>query len=186
MNIRVSILSIKTNIGLVLTVLLFNVQCRKDECTKYYWGNINALKNGTAWTADIRAGNDSRVAGKIYIMIDKINSDCLFEEGLSFGNIPPTQGKYRLFRNNLSSQDPNKAYSYFSTLIGGDAICDWYDVIEADSVNNFIQINSFDAGSGKVSGIFSVKLAVKLPKCDPLAPDTLLFSNGVFNTKVFN
>ena len=129
MNIQLNLWSIKKNIVLFLTIVLFNVHCRKDDCAKYYWGNVNSLKNGTPWTANIRAGNDPRVAGKIYIMIDKINSNCLIEEDLSFGNIPPAQGKYRLFRNNFSSQDPNKAYSDFTTLIGGDAICDRYDVI---------------------------------------------------------
>jgi hypothetical protein len=95
-------------------------------------------------------------------------------------------GRYRLFKIDFINQDPNKPIAKFSTTVGGDATCDWYNVIEEDSVNNYIQIDSFDSATGKVSGIFSVKLAVELPKCDPSAPDTLFFSNGIFYTKILN
>lgn len=166
--------------------MFLNLSCSKNDCLKYYWGNANALKNAIPWTADIRAANNTLYQGKIDIIIDKFISSCNVGDGLGFQNIPSISGRYRLYKIDANNQDPAKTIAYFSTTVGGDATCDWYNVVEMDSVNNYIQVDSFDPGTGKVSGIFSAKLTVEMPKCDPSAPDTLFFSNGVFYTKVFN
>lgn len=106
-------------------------------------------------------------------------------ESIGVLNIPRKNGWNRLYKVDYLNPDSLKTIAvYYSLTDDGDVICDHYNVIESDSLSNFVQVDSYDKNSSEVSGKFSFKMLIKLPKCNLSAPDTLVFKNGSFHTVI--
>lgn len=172
------------------TILLFyllfffaGVSCKKEK-EDLYWGYINTQSNGINWSAKVRAARIIHFVDKFDILFEKYNNKILIEL-LGFSTIPMSTGRYRIFKKDFTIQDPLKATSNFYTLSDdGDVICDVYHVVEADSVSNYIEIESYSQSNNEVRGRFAVKLSVGLPKCFAAAPDSITFLNGNFHAKI--
>jgi hypothetical protein len=81
--------------------------------------------------------------------------------------------------------DPNKAMSSFNTLSeDGDVLCHTYDVLEKDSLNNWIKITKYNEKTRELSGEFSITY-IKTRECTSFSsPDTIRIRNGVFSTTI--
>lgn len=171
-------------IGLISGFLLAG-SCTKDKNDDNYWGYANAQKNGQSWSGKIAAANNTRIPDRFDIVIDRYNAESIQEENLGFQNIPKIPGRNRLYKIDFVNYDPQKTTAVlFTNREDGDVQCDLYNVIETDSINNFIQIDSYNQNNNEVKGRFALKLIIRLPKCRNNAPDTLVFINGDFHTKI--
>jgi len=102
---------------------------------------------------------------------------------IMFWEIPITPGKYQF---HTITRDSNgvpyqKPYCNFFVIVGGDAGCGSWDVLNSDSLNNYITIDS-STTEHKVSGTFSISF-IKMTPCAGY-PDTLRFSKGNFSFRL--
>ena len=171
---------------ILISIFLSEASCKKNITDNDYWGYVSAQKNGENWSAKIRAGINTHFQNKFDILIDRFSDPETMVESLEFENIPKSVNRYRLFKRDYTTSDSSKSTAADYTLgADGDVICDIYSVDESDSINNYIQIDNFDVNTNEVKGRFSLKLLIfRLPKCNNMAPDTIIFTNGNFYTKV--
>jgi hypothetical protein len=82
---------------------------------------------------------------------------------------------------------PNRVMSTFSTLSDdGDVGCHLFQVLEKDSLNNWVRITKYNEKTKELSGEFSVTY-IKTEECATFSyPDTIRIRNGVFHTKIIN
>lgn len=163
--------------------LLFS--CNKDyETDDQYWGTVTAIQNGQAWSAKVIGNNNSNTSA-FNLSFSRFNEAGFERESIGVLNIPKKNGWNRLYKVDYLNPDSLKTTAvYYSLTDDGDVICDHYNVIESDSLSNFVQVDSYDKNSSEVSGKFSFKMLIKLPKCNSSAPDTLVFKNGSFHTVI--
>jgi hypothetical protein len=178
---------LKSIAAITLIFYLSGASCRKKAET-FYQGSIYAEKNNQTWNASIHANRsvyspNGAVLNKFTFIADRYENGILREQ-LAISFIPLLVGNYRTFRN-IDPVDTTKVQVTFSTIsFDGDVLCDRYEIVESDSVNNFIALEQVNLASNQVAGKFSLHLSIVLPKCRSDAPDTLYFRNGVFSSKI--
>jgi hypothetical protein len=171
---------------LLPAVFMLLVSCNKDhETDDPYWGTVTALQNGQAWSARIIGNHTSTYTAAFNLSFSRSNQAGFERESIGILNIAWKTGWNRVYKIDYLIPDSLKTTAvYYSVTDDGDVICDHYHVIDTDSLFNFVQVGSYDNNTREVRGNFSLKMLVKLPKCNLSAPDTLIFSNGTFHTIV--
>lgn len=88
-----------------------------------------------------------------------------------------------LFQENENNQFPQAIYS---TRIGdGDVAGNYYFLNEGDEIEDYLQLISFDESTGKVVGEFQASFVVDTAQIfDPNSPDTIVITNGYFETTI--
>jgi hypothetical protein len=77
------------------------------------------------------------------------------------------------------------AYGSFGTAQSdGDVGCDFYEIIESDSTNNWVRIEKQSNEYNEVWGSFSMHLYRTRTCSSTIYPDTLLITNGEFHFKL--
>lgn len=167
----------KTLLVLLTAIMLFS--CRKDD--DYYWGTITVQKNGVDWPSKIRSTQSTISSSKINININTIDQDGIVVEQLNFFKIPKAVGFYPL--SYTFDQPPN------DSLIGciyangyDDQLFDSYLLSPLDSTS-FLEITEYDSKKKEVKGRFNLIVWPDI-KGSWNAPDSIVFSNGEFHTRV--
>jgi hypothetical protein len=179
-------MNIKFLILIVLYILmLFSNSCKKKQSIQNN-GNATATLNGKPWTGILQAKNNERFSFSI-IIYKEFDGILLPFDGLGFGLVNKNIKVQKLsIRDSMVNLNPllAKTYSSFSTSQGdGDVLCDMYEVLESDSLNNWIKIETEKNNFTEMSGIFNVTL-LRIRTCgSSLYSDTLKFTNGHFNIK---
>ena len=182
-------------IALLLAICLI-AACNKDKnpISPYYWGNVNAQKNGIDWAAnpknwtlaisgwvDIRG---SRLKKDTFaLLIDKFNENNEKREHIGINNIPAKIGKYSIYLNGGINYDQDSVTMAAFTLKAedGDVLVGYYNVLE--SVQNYISVEALDTVKNEVKGKFNITFINKYPKAG-LPPDTIRFKNGSYFTRI--
>jgi len=167
-----------------LAICLTN-SCDKEEprWQKYHWGEATASKNGIAWKGEPRCVIDTRYPQGIDIIIDVYNEKNFHREDLLFFKIKNEIGNYSITPSNLYAYDSIPGASYGTSIDDGDVAGDSYDLIEGIVENKL----TIDKKKGdEIWGTFQVALIKDktFPPQDPSAPDTVVFTNGKFHTKL--
>ena len=157
-------------------VLVFFLSCKKDKFDAYT-GTATALKNGTSWAAITKAYQNS--PDRFTVIIDQYHGERKMNS-LRFENVPYS-GKHRVF-NTLGASN---VYGLYLDHWDGHSICTYYEVIESDSLSNYIEITEFNSSKRKVRGKFEIKLFLDAT-CAPGYPDTLHVTDGDFEVTVDN
>jgi hypothetical protein len=151
--------------------------CKKESL---YWGEASTLKNGVEWGGEIRTDINNLSASKVDISIKTTREDG-FWENLYFFKVPLSAGKYIL--SEASNQPPD------DSLVGGkffvgydDELHDIYKIAQNDSTS-YIEITDYSEGSKELKGRFSLVLWPDLAN-SPNAPDSIVFSSGVFHARI--
>lgn len=158
----------------VFLVLVSLLSCRKDKFDAYT-GTATALKNGESWAAVTKAYSNS--PDRITVIIDQYQGERKMNS-LRLENLPYS-GKHRIFRT-LAASNVNGLYL---DHWDGHSICTYYEVIESDSVSNYIEITEYNSSKRRVRGKFEVKFFLDAT-CAPGYPDTLHVKDGVFEVIV--
>jgi hypothetical protein len=159
---------------------------------KFYPGSSELFFN------DVKT-NRFRVSSGYTNNKDKLTIDFLYainnlynREGFIIVNIKPNnRDMQRIYFYNIGDGtvdlDTNKVMSSFNTLSDdGDVLCHIYDVLESDSLNNWIKITKYDAQRKTIEGDFSITF-IKTRECNTLSyPDTIRIREGKFSTVISN
>lgn len=171
----------------LLIIICFST-CKKEEIV-YSNGNASALMNGMLWESELRTITRY---DKIDVTMEKyknVNGNSIPWETISIQLIEKTDNKQNIIKSDsIKSYAPWNAvhaYGSFSTAQDdGDVECDFYRVIESDSINNWVRIDSENNDYNEVWGSFSMRL-YRTNTCDAsIYPDTLLISGGKFHFKL--
>ena len=102
-------------------------------------------------------------------------------DGLLFYKVPRQSGRYKL--SLTSSQLPDDSLvgaKYFHGY--DDELYDIYHISESDSTS-YLEITEFNKKKGEIRGKFNVTMYRTLAGSWN-GPDTLVFTNGVFHTRI--
>lgn len=169
----------------VLSIFLSNSCSKEDPLDKYYWGEATATKNGMAssWSARPRCVVNKPYNQGMDIIMDVFNSQGFKRENLFFYKIPNEVGNYDITKSSLHTVDSTHGASYGTLIDDGDVAGDSYYLIQG-IVENKLTIDK--KKGNEIWGTFQaafVKDKTYLPQ-DPTAPDTVIFTNGKFHTKL--
>ncbi|WP_417589825.1 hypothetical protein [Owenweeksia hongkongensis] len=177
--------SILMSIFLLAVTLLSS--CEKKPKTEIPSDGRATFKiNGIEMVTELRAGvRDSKFgfAAEKYRMVEGSLSPW---ETLTISELQKkTDSVQRIFnRDTIASTYPDRARhvgGYFGTpQADGDVTCDIFNVIEQDSVNNWVRINKQQDDFKKVWGSFSLHLYRTESCSSTMYPDTLLITDGQF------
>ncbi len=173
-----------------LFLLIFTTSCRKDidpEIQRF--GYFRAKMNGKIWQSSYARGarlwdpydNFAGISGNVS------NKKGYLRETINFKI--PIQVGYHNIRNGIPTSDlSGRVYtgSYITSQDDGDAGCDYYDVLE-ENENNWVEITFYDDATKIIKGRFQATFIIdsSRPKCNPKAPDVIRFTEGIFETKLF-
>ena len=149
-------------------------------------GELSMKINGNDWAGVVRTGvysNRLRTVDDKYKKVEKNLS--IPWEIFSLQLVDKTINNQRIYmQDSLAYIQPeiSKTYvSYGTVQDDGDVVCDLFDVAEADSVNNWIQITKEKNGYKEIWGMFSVTL-YRVEGCATSSyPDTLKIRDGNFH-----
>lgn len=180
----------KKQIMILLVMINFLVSCSKDEIhlSKNYFGTVEVLKNGNKWQPYIYATTNVQEREYIQLEMAIYDKQSIVRERLRFYIIAKKEGynpiKSKEIIPNADNENNIRFYSsYFTYAADGDVGCDIYFVADSTENAGSVIVTKYDEASGALEGTFEVTL-VKESSCNPNAPDTLYFTEGVFSTKL--
>lgn len=165
-------------------MLLTLTACKKEDLTQGgpYWGTVTAKKNGQDWSGKIRGTQQNDLLG---LIIDKHNSEGDLREDLYFDRIPQFIGVYNVPKTDTLRKYDFVTSGYFTLQDDGDVIEGVYYVCPC--ATNFVNIQSVNQPPfGVYKGTFGITFVVEPSSKTrhPYLPDTIVFSNGQFETKI--
>ena len=153
--------------------------CKKDE----YWGQMSALKNGSLWEGKIKVEPTTFSSNKATIFIQTFDKGGFLTENLFFFKVPTKIGTYNLSQTiNHPPDDSLTGCRYLN--LSEDQLLDTF-VIGSNDSTSYIEITEYNEGKGEIRGKFNVILWPEpgIPGSWN-APDSLVFSDGFFHTRI--
>ena len=176
---------------LAISVILCFAGCKKEKLPDGVgMGGMEAELNGEKWEAIINTFNDgldsfnfrafvieeSRSAGK------KIEYQ---KEAMPFSWVQKKIGKVILYdymaRRNQDSLRKYPRCSFYTLQEHGEIPCESFRIVDADSVNNYIELTGQKDNFSEVWGNFSVTFYKESTCYKGHYPDTIRFRNGKFH-----
>jgi len=111
------------------------------------------------------------------------DADNLLKAGLSWAILSPDTGTFAIQEDEKAAVSDLAVKAEFYTLIGGDVLGNSYKVLP--SIDNYFTLESYEASSRVMKGNFNVTFVLASNKNDRDFPDTLRFTDGRFETKIF-
>jgi len=163
---------------LPLLAIIVLSSCQKED---NYWGTISAQKNGIPWSAKIRATTSNGDDSKIEIIINTLDQDEKVLETLGFYRVPRLAGRYFLSTTFHFSMENSLVWSFYANGYQ-DQLFDSYLPAPQDSTSYF-EITEFDGKNEELRGRFNLTVWPDI-KGRWNAPDSIVFSDGEFHTKI--
>ena len=164
-------------------LILITFSCSQDDT---YFGEVSALKNGQNWNGKIYSSFNKPLGLGIDINIDKFDEFDVLSENLFFFKVPRSVGLYKLSRTLVRNDDDLIGVKLFE-IIDGDAIGNSFQTRENNSDQDYIEITKVE-NDNSIEGNFKMTLIKTIDTIDgiPSIPDTILFTQGKFSTKIRN
>jgi hypothetical protein len=168
---------------IVIFLVVYLVSCKQPivepQIPDIYWGECTATLNGESWESYPYSKMMLDRTNFIGIAGNRYNASNLLIEQLNIINIPLAVGTYPL--DHLNSQDnPCALYSY--THVDVD-LADYF-IEEGVPAKGSVTLTEYDSLSREVKGYFDCVLYLVDNSGKPDAPDSLVFKNGYFDTKI--
>ena len=174
------------NFVLYFILLASFLSCKKDDDTNNNsWGTVSALRNGESWTGEISAVINTFPSDTgIIINIHSIDKVKFGNDYLVFFKVPPIIDKYPLSLTPLIVKDSLIGSDYSTLVSDGHVLGDHYYVLEGDSVEDYIEITEIKGD--EIKGKFQASYLRDTPVDPnrPPTPDTLIFTDGQFHTRI--
>lgn len=176
----------KSNSILTYCIIFLLISCKKNTGETFpFNGTVSATFNGQPWTPKIMAFSSTTVSNTFDLWI-MVHSGGYERESFYVSSIPKTVEKHQYFELSNANVLAKKVMGGYTIVEGeGDEICDRYYPKVTDSLYNYVNIKEIKS-DGTVSGSFSAKLFVRIPKCNISALDSILITDGLFETKIQN
>jgi len=179
------------SIILGLTFCICLIACKKKVYEKETptYGKTKTEINGVIWEQDIKdvLFDDNGYFEFAAFKYKKIGGVHVVSEILSFNKIKPTNVRQTV-KAWIAGQSTNPNPFHLDARFGtsqadGDVSCDMFQILEADSLNNWIQITKEKDNYKEVWGTYSATF-IRLEGCASSPyPDTLRMRNGSFHFK---
>lgn len=166
--------------ALILGFVFFAISCKKDPKIVVK-GELTVNINGVEWVGSINKPTATKfdINATRYKSIDKVFVN---ESGLLISNIPFELKTSTLKKIDFTQQDQKNLFcGFFTYQDDGDVACDTYEIIETDSVNNWIKVTKQTNNYAEVWGTFSATFFRKQGCSATKYADTLRFRDGVFH-----
>ncbi len=170
-------------ISAILLLALALHSCKKDEDKG--WGTVTALKNGDAWSGEIRATTNRFSDQKFDIQIKNRDDQGFWISSLSFYKIPIKEGKYKLLLTFNQPPDDSLSGALYSDG-HDDQLHNFFRIAQNDSLS-YLEVTSVNKKKTEIKGRFNLTLWRR--KDFPHswnAPDSIVFSDGVFHTRILD
>ncbi len=168
--------------GLILFfITFFCFSCDKVEpAAGNYWGEIKSDKNGKKWENYLFAGlyKYNAAFSLNFLRTDKFGQN---REEIIISPLP-----FKVATYNFKEEDYANKTTYFnySTWVSdGDIPGNAYALFENSKLPNRLEITKIDTITKEIWGKFSANLVVT-ERGETVSPDTVVFTNAVFHTKV--
>ncbi len=172
---------------ILFIILIIASACNKEELAhlKYHPGTASAEMNGEDWKGSVRSGPNEPVDFGLSIEIAHFDevSPHYKRSFIGLYKIPFEVGKYVVTNSTSRSEDHIPGANYRTIEDGGDAGGDGYDVLTEDDIEDYIEITRIEGNDiyGTFQGSFAKHL--RIPEEHHAAPDTVIFTEGVFHAK---
>ncbi len=173
--------------NLIFLFLILSVSCNKEELAhlKYHPGTASAKMNGEDWKGNVRSGPNEPVDFGIFIDIthfDEVSPH--YQRSVTvYHKIPFEKGKYVVNNSSIRTENSISGATHDSIEDGGHVGGDGYDVLTEDDIEDYIEIIRIEGNDiyGTFQGSFAKHL--RIPERHHAAPDTVIFTEGVFHAK---
>lgn len=168
---------------ILIPLLVFSLSCNKEEIElDEYWGEASATKNGSDWMPLPHAGI-SNINGKLFVSCNTYSGEGYHRELLHLFKIPLIEGNYKIERTEVRDEDDKIGAKFFTSVDDGDVTGDIYYISDADSLNS-VSITKIEGD--EVWGAFNLTMYRDTTRAvqHPNVPDTLVFTDGKFHTKI--
>ena len=156
--------------------------CSKDESNPY-WGQTSVLKSGDPWSGQIKAAKSNFAGSKIEIIIDNFDEQGKWIETLGFYKIPTEVGRFKLVLTSNQPPDDSLSGALYSNGYD-DALFNLYKIAENDSTS-YLEITDYNQDKAEIKGTFNMVLWRRKDLPGSLnAPDSIVFSDGAFHTRI--
>jgi len=186
--ILLNCVEMKKYIVFAFGLFVFLNSCRPDEepivTPDPYTGVAEAKINGEEFeflpAMSPSPGNDST----FNLLLNYFIGNQVLRKRVFFRYIRQTLSVQPLFV--ATSTDKENLQCGFGTfLYDGDVSGNYYLLNPNDSIEDFFRFLSFDEASGEVSGVFQASFVVSENAIfDPNSPDTIVITDGYFETKI--
>lgn len=178
----------KGKIILLVLLSIAIVTCKDKEMTEpknIYYGTGSANLSGYFWAGKTRTKFFNTCNnGSMNIIIDEYNNEIQKSE-LVIQAVPLSKGDFylKLYKNVPCD---SLATSFNTRISDGDVAGNFYKLLTSDSIQDWLNITTFNDESLEFNGEFQASFYrdTSLPKFDFSLPDTLVFTNGIFNGKL--
>ena len=174
----------KIIIILVVSIGFF-YSCKKKEEHIYDFGEASATRNGEVWNAKVVCDNRNP-----NFLLSMSRGENRYTGTLHISNFEPVLERQQLVKY-LSSgigsgPEGRLCNSRFISMLD-DQSCDRFDLLEADSANNYIRITRQENNYDEIWGEFSATYIRTGVTCNSEEfADTLIFRDGTFHFKGLN
>ncbi|AEV31830.1 hypothetical protein Oweho_0817 [Owenweeksia hongkongensis DSM 17368] len=172
---------------ITLLFVLGMISCERDETGDIETqGKASAKINGMDWGAEVNSRHRGDKVSIIMTHFEEIDGMMVPWEDIGISMIRKKEDSIqRIFMlDSLISTAPwlvtTVSGSFSTNQELGHVQCDYYEVIEQDSVNNWVRINQQKNDFKKVWGSFSMHLYRTSSCSSTIYPDTLLITDGQF------
>ncbi len=167
---------------LVLLCVLVWASCRKKENPMQSVGEVSVLINGYPFTGLVNSYLTNTLGFKIIKYKDIGNGEIVPWENFGIGNLQKSLFAQQVFKD-FYLNDSIVAARFATAQDDGDVLCDYFEVLESDSTNNWVQITREENGYQEIWGKFSVTM-IRTDGCASSPyPDTLRFREGSFHVR---
>lgn len=175
----------------VMSLFIF-AKCKKEkiDSTSNYFGYAKAEANGGLINYNKVKGTKSSTNSDSIGLSFQRWEGLILKEVISFGPLIKTLNQQQRIRKSIFGS--NILTSNYGTLRDdGDVLCDYYNIYEADSLQNYIIITAYNPQTNEIKGTFRATYLIDflrvatIGKCRLSTPDTIRIKNGEFYTKIF-
>lgn len=166
----------------VLSILSCTESPVEPQKPEIYFGECTADINSQQWhSCPFAKVDDEDGETLVHIIGDVFNASGIMVESMSILNIPLVVGNYEL--DDWRSDD--SPFSLFVYQHHDLALAD-YRVNEGVDAKGSVILTSYDSISRDVEGYFDCVLYLVQNPGKPDAPDSLVFTNGYFHTRIID
>lgn len=167
----------------IIFLLVFVISCYGEKIEiDEHWGEASATKNDIHWVSLPSAGI-SNINEKLFISCNTYSNEGFHRELLLLFKIPLVEGMYNVERTEEREENDKIGAKLITSIDDGDVTGDVYYISELDSLST-ISITKIE--DKEIWGTFNLTLFRDTTRAiqHPNVPDSLIFNNGEFHTKI--
>ena len=164
------------------------ISCNDDDKmpnAEYTEGVASSFINNLSWEGE-PFFNEILPDSLYRINIYKYSVEGFIRNKLSLQYFPLKLEKIQLFKYNAWDPFINPSATFRTLLSDGDVLATTYNVIENDTIEDFIEFTDINLLTNEATGKFQASMVIQdtITRIFATFPDTIIISNGFFKMKI--